>query len=308
MSDPAPRPSASLSYPAWQHLAAGRAAPLARPALVSPEDARYGDDDFLPPPAPLADFVLYMWRRRFPPRARVVVQPTMPDGCVDLLSIDGGPTYVMGPETVRMDHLIPGGTEIVGVRLRPGVGARLFGAALGELVDGGAFIRDLSDTPAFLRSTRHQLASASAYHRPLLDALLPRIAAAHPDDGVSFGVSWLSRHPAGTIDELCVRLGWSPREVRRRFTSALGFGPKVMQRVLRFQRVLYLAGRGAPSGTATLSELAVACGYADQAHMTRDFRALALTTPGELLGGVFDATLPPVFDSAACHATALRPV
>ena len=74
-------------------------------------------------------------------------------------------------------------------------------------------------------------------------------------------------------------------------TTALGFGPKAMQRMLRFQRAL--SGRRAWP-VATLSQLAASSGYADQAHMTREFRALAHTTPGSLLGGPFDPTLDPM--------------
>ena len=133
------------------------------------------------------------------------------------------------------------------------------------------------------------LGPTSAEHRPLIEALLPRIVAAAPNDGVGFGVAWLARHPAATVDDLCARLGWSPREVRRRFTAALGFGPKVMQRMLRFQRVLTEV-RYART-VMKLSQVAAVAGYADQAHMTREFRALARATPGSLLGGPFDATL-----------------
>jgi AraC-like DNA-binding protein len=62
-----------------------------------------------------------------------------------------------------------------------------------------------------------------------------------------------------------------------------------MQRMLRFQRVLTQARHaGVPT---TLSQVTAAAGYADQAHMTREFRALARATPGSLLGGPFDATL-----------------
>jgi len=219
----------------------------------------------------------------------------MPDGCFDLLTVDDERPYLMGPETVRADHVVPGGTTIIGVRLRPGVGARLFGGVASHLVDGGAFLRDLGRSPGSSRRAALALGPTSAAHRPLIELLLPRILAATPNDGVAFGVDWLARHPAATVDELCARLGWSPREVRRRFTTALGFGPKVMQRMLRFQRSLTEARR-AEAGT-TLSRVAAAAGYADQAHMTREFRALANTTPGSLLGGPFDPTLDPMLVS-----------
>lgn len=268
----------------------GRVAPLPAPAPVGVE--RFGDDELLPPPPPLSEFVLYLWRREFPRGRAITIQPTMPDGCFDLLSVDAGEPYVMGPETVRADHSVPGGTVIVGVRLRPGVGARLFGPLASRLTDGGALVRDLDRSPGSGRISMLALGRTPAPYRPLIDALMPRIAAAAPDDGVAYGVAWLARHPAASVDHLCARLGWSPREVRRRFVAALGFGPKAMQRMLRFQRALSQARRA--GATTPLARVAAAAGYADQAHMTREFRTLANTTPGSLLGGPFDPTIDPL--------------
>ena len=253
---------------------------------------RFGDDELLPAPPALAEFVLYLWKREFPSGRAITVQPTLPDGCFDLLTVDDERPYLMGPETVRADHLVPGGTTITGVRLRPGVGARLFGSVASRLVDGGAFLHELGHVPRATRRAALTIAPTPEPYRPLIEALLPRVLAASPNDGVAYGVDWLARHRATTVDDLCVRLGWSPREVRRRFTAALGFGPKAMQRMLRFQRALAHARRVAAA--ETLSGVAAAAGYADQAHMTREFRALALATPGALLGGPFDPTLDPL--------------
>ncbi|WP_449064683.1 helix-turn-helix domain-containing protein [Planomonospora algeriensis] len=51
---------------------------------------------------------------------------------------------------------------------------------------------------------------------------------------------------------------------------AFGYGPKTLQRVVRFQRALRLAGRG-----TGLAEVALASGYADQSHMSNEVRRLA---------------------------------
>ena len=287
MSEASQVPSSELnSRSAWS----GSRAPLPSPVPVGAE--RFGDDELLAAPPALAEFVLYFWRREFPRGRTVTIQPTMPDGCFDLMAVDDGEPYVMGPETVRADHAVAGGTVIVGVRLRPGVGARLFGHIASRLTDGGAFARDLDRRPGAARQAMLAVGQTPPAHRPLIEALVPRIAAATPDDGVAFGVAWLACHPAATVDDLCARLGWSPREVRRRFCAALGFGPKVMQRMLRFQRVLSEVRRA--GSAATLARIAAAAGYADQAHMTREFRALAHTTPGSLLAGPFDPTLDPI--------------
>ena len=45
--------------------------------------------------------------------------------------------------------------------------------------------------------------------------------------------------------------------------------------------------RRSDSGTPQIAQVAAACGYADQAHLARDVRALGGVTPGELVGGNF---------------------
>jgi AraC-like DNA-binding protein len=68
--------------------------------------------------------------------------------------------------------------------------------------------------------------------------------------------------------------GRSHRSFVELFRRAVGLTPKRYCRVRRFQRALAL-----PRGS--LGALALAAGYSDQAHFTREFRALAGLTPGE---------------------------
>jgi AraC-like DNA-binding protein len=65
-------------------------------------------------------------------------------------------------------------------------------------------------------------------------------------------------------------LGLSPRQLQRRCTTAFGYGPKMLSRILRMQRALVLARRGVP-----YAEVSVRSGYADQAHLAREARSLA---------------------------------
>ncbi|MGK3203278.1 helix-turn-helix domain-containing protein [Amycolatopsis sp. MEPSY49] len=66
----------------------------------------------------------------------------------------------------------------------------------------------------------------------------------------------------------------SERRLRRRFVQAVGYGPATYLRVARFQRAVALATR-----VSGLAALAVAAGYSDQAHLSRDCRALTGLTP-----------------------------
>jgi transcriptional regulator GlxA family with amidase domain len=75
---------------------------------------------------------------------------------------------------------------------------------------------------------------------------------------------------------LAGEVGWSRRHLTDRFTAEYGLGPKAMARVLRFERARWMIVRAAfPS----LAAVAAECGYADQAHMTREWQALAGASP-----------------------------
>jgi methylphosphotriester-DNA--protein-cysteine methyltransferase len=71
-------------------------------------------------------------------------------------------------------------------------------------------------------------------------------------------------------------IGIGDRQLRRRFLDAVGYGPKTLERILRFQRFLMLEGDD-------LARLALEAGYADQAHLTRECTRLAGLPPAALL-------------------------
>lgn len=72
-------------------------------------------------------------------------------------------------------------------------------------------------------------------------------------------------------------LGLSERQLRRTCLDAFGYGPKVLQRILRFQQAKRLIESGVP-----LADVAYQAGYSDQAHLTREVTSLAATTPTRL--------------------------
>ena len=76
-------------------------------------------------------------------------------------------------------------------------------------------------------------------------------------------------------------LALSERQLQRRFRESVGYGPKTLQRILRFRRFLGELGRGR-DGPGGLAGIAASTGYADQAHLTRESRELAGSSPAQL--------------------------
>jgi AraC-like DNA-binding protein len=78
------------------------------------------------------------------------------------------------------------------------------------------------------------------------------------------------------VAALASEVGWSRRHLAHRFQQEFGLSPKVAGRVLRFDRARHLLGRPPRPG---LAAVAAACGYYDQAHLTREFRDFAGMSP-----------------------------
>jgi AraC-like DNA-binding protein len=83
------------------------------------------------------------------------------------------------------------------------------------------------------------------------------------------------------IAALVGELGWSGRRMVERFRREVGVPPKTVARLARFNHAMTLLSGPARGGT--LAHLAAECGYADQSHFNREFRAFAGCTPTEFL-------------------------
>jgi AraC-like DNA-binding protein len=83
-----------------------------------------------------------------------------------------------------------------------------------------------------------------------------------------------------TVARVVSQTGLSPRRFIQLFRQQVGLTPKAFCRVRRFQRVLHSV-HGAKE--AAWTNVALDCGYYDQAHFNHDFRAFSGVTPGEYL-------------------------
>jgi AraC-like DNA-binding protein len=200
----------------------------------------------------------------------------LPDGCLDLMWVDGS-LLVAGPDTAAAPSELRPGLEIAAVRFRPGVAPVVLGPPSSELRDRRVPLAEL--WPDAERLAR-QVSAAPDRVAVLEAAIRRRLADAPPPDPVAVAVAGRLLRRSGGIGTLAERAGLSQRQLHRRCVTAFGYGAKTLDRVLRLQRFLAL-GRASPS--AGLAELAIAAGYADQAHLSHDTRALASATPADLL-------------------------
>lgn len=117
----------------------------------------------------------------------------------------------------------------------------------------------------------------------LLDDLLTAWIAAGPTTADAVQLAWRrlrSTHGRTRIRHVAEDLGLSQRRLETRFAEQVGITPKRLARLLRFQHALRLICVPTPPA---LSQVAIRCGYADQAHLTREIRSLAGCTPTDLL-------------------------
>jgi AraC-like DNA-binding protein len=236
------------------------------------------------PPAALAGQVLCVWSQMIGPGGSLYRHRVLPDGCADLVWIGEAPAVVAGPARGPVVVGLRPRTLVVGVRLRPGAASAALGLPASELADRDTPLRDLWGPAADALSTRIVERPSSAARLTTAAAMLAgRFAEAGPPyPMIAAATCWLARHPEGRVADLARLLEVSERRLHRRFTAAVGYGPKTLQRVLRLQRLLALAGR---SPGASLAALAAEAGYADQAHMSRELRRLTGRSPGALLRG-----------------------
>jgi AraC-like DNA-binding protein len=225
------------------------------------------------PPAVLADRCLCFWTQNIVGSHGIYEQRVLPDACIDIVLIDHKPPIVVGPWDVPFVTRLAVGTSIIGARLHPGRASSLLGFPASELLNQSIPISDVKGPMQTMR-----LGETAGRQSALVQALATSLKdSASPDQAVQAGIRWLSRHPHGRIAQLSRWIGISERQLHRRFSAAIGYGPKMFQSVLRFQRLLNAARD--KDAEHSLADLAANAGYADQAHMTREVQRLANLRP-----------------------------
>ncbi len=183
------------------------------------------------PPAALRPAVSCLWAQVTPATAdrHGLV---LPDACTDLIWEQGRGAYVAGPDTGPVPTVLTAGTVVVGVRFRPPAGGPVLGVPLHELRDQRVDLAELRPGDATQLPGTLDADTALAH---LVDVAAALVAVAPADPAVTRAASLL-RDPRVRAEDVAADVGLSPRQLRRRCQAAVGYGPKTLQRVLRFRR------------------------------------------------------------------------
>lgn len=226
-----------------------------------------------PRQAELRDVVSSVWITSVPADAgRLRV---LPDAAIDLV-FAGGRLVVAGPDTTACLESLPAGRPVLGFQLRPGAVPTALAAPASAVRDQRVDVTDLWGhagrdlAEAMVEAPRPALAA------DVLERFLMRRIAGRTPDRLPGAIA--VRLGAGGPADLG-SLGLGERQLRRRCIASFGYGPRTLARIARFQSTLDLL-RNRPA--MSLSAVAVAAGYADQAHLAHDVGTFSGLTPRAL--------------------------
>ena len=171
------------------------------------------------------------------------------------------------------------GEAVMGVHFKPGGAFPFLGVPASEVQDRSLSLEDIWGAEAlWLRERIFAAGSPSTKLDVLEQTLLGRMRTLDRNPSVAFAVAELNG--ARRVAEVVGEIGISSRRFVQLFHKEVGLTPKVFCRVRRFQEVIAQIenGRGVP-----WVDLAVSCGYYDQAHFIHDFRNFSGLTPTQYL-------------------------
>ena len=174
-----------------------------------------------------------------------------------------------------------GGACCIQINFTPLGARRFFGKPMSELTDSMVGLDDVLGLEGI--ALREQLGNARDWSTRFAIAetfVATRLTEAR---AIQAEIAWAYDRITASggrmrIASLADRLGWSRKHLAGSFSNAIGVGPKTLSRIVRFNRALGLSRQGENDW----ADIAADCGYADQAHLVREFRDLAGQTPTTL--------------------------
>ena len=184
-----------------------------------------------------------------------------------------------GPAEIHHGHRQAGvqlALTPLGARALLGLPAAALAREIANLDEAVPALRDL---PELLAGCRDQASRLALVERRLLAVLAGSTAILRPD--VGHALTALSRGLG--VQRTAEAVGLSRRHLGTVVRAECGVSPKELHRIARLDRSRSALLRAARSGRPSLADVAAACGYADQAHLSREWRSLAGCTPSAWL-------------------------
>lgn len=171
--------------------------------------------------------------------------------------------------------------DTVGIRFRPGAITCLFPIEMRSAADRETSLDAIVGVSGCRGLTRDLAAASGRERARCLDAwLVPRLDRPAPrgQDRTHESIRRiLARRGRQRIEEVAAQVGISRRRLERLFARDLGIRPKLFARIVRLNAALARLEQGDREAAVNA---ALDAGYFDQAHMSRDFQAVAGRTPG----------------------------
>lgn len=201
----------------------------------------------------------------------------LPDGCVDWMLDLGAeqPWRLVGPMQQALQVPLAGQVDVLGIRFRPGGVHGILPLEVHTLIDGSVPLQSLAS--AALRTLPHaELGALAPQARVLrLWSWLRQSLHRAPCPITSAALHhW--RSSSLSVAALAQDLGISTRMLQRRLLTHTGYTPAALRALARFRRALDVHAR---SSQPRWSTVALDAGYADQAHLCREFQRWAGATP-----------------------------
>jgi AraC-like DNA-binding protein len=236
------------------------------------------------PPVEVADWVLSFWRFEVdelpgdgPPYT------VWPDGCVSVallpLGVPGPGVLLTGPRVTAMRPPLRAHTRLTGIRLWPDVCEAVLGVAPRALRDAvgpapsalAARFAPLQERLTSALIDREAFATLGTWVREQAASWTP------PDAQVRLAVrAIVAARGEVAMPDVARESALGLRQLQRRFAAATGLTLREWARVRRLRESLALHMGGVDGGW---SEVAAAAGFADHAHLTREFVALTGLPP-----------------------------
>lgn len=214
------------------------------------------------------------------------VHQVIPDGCVNLIASRRADGLVhltlQGPRMSPLWIPVQSGDRFWGVRFWPDTGPRMVGRVAGDLRDVlEPAAGSLGGVALELATAQSACGDASASAAAWQGALERMMQLSPPIDPlVRLAVlAVVAARGEAPLGDLASVVGLGPRQLQRRFRDAVGLSPKQFARVRRLRSALQHVVSQSPTSWSTV---AAELGFADQAHLIREFTAMAGLTPVEV--------------------------